>query len=210
MGRLDGKAAVVTGASSGIGRAIAKRFEAEGATVVGGSRRTGFDVRNEADVRRLFAKSKRVDIAVANAGIWAGGRIEHTKTRDWDDVVATNLTGVFYTAREAFKKMKRRGGTILIISSVAGTDAWEGTGSYSATKFGVRGLARAMADEGRKHGIRVSCICPGLVATPMAGRQPKGTPMIAAEDVAEAALYLATLGPNVMVHDLILDRLTTD
>ena len=205
----------MTGGNSGIGRAIAERFAAEGVHVVVASRRAAgagsvrCDVSNEAQVRALvrgvIRRHGRVDILVNNAGIGgAWDRIERVKRRDWDRVMATNLTGAMLCAREVFPHMKkRRRGEIIMISSVCGQDAWEGSGAYSASKHGMQALAKALLDEGLPHGIRTACICPGQVATPMGGR---GRTLIRPEDVAAAAWYLATLGPNVVVREIRLDR----
>ncbi|MBI5369072.1 MAG: SDR family oxidoreductase [Planctomycetes bacterium] len=233
MGGLAGRTAIVTGGSSGIGRAIALRFAGAGAQVTVAARgrarceetvreieRAGgracaaaADVACEADVERLVAETVArwggLDLMVANAGIGVWGPAEELALADWERVLAVDLTGVFLCARAAFRQMRRqgRGGTILAVASVAGVDAWSGTAAYSAAKFGVRGFMKALSDEGEEHGIKVSTVCPGMVDTPMIGAEgEEKAELIAPEDVADAALYLATLGRNVVVHDLVLDR----
>jgi NAD(P)-dependent dehydrogenase (short-subunit alcohol dehydrogenase family) len=231
-GSLEGKVAVITGASSGIGRAIALRFAEEGAAVVVSSRNTeqcdqvvseikhqrgqaitiGCDVNEEQDVIHLFdhtvARLGRIDIAVANAGISGGNTtIEDYSLADWNRVLKTNLTGVFLTVREAFRRMKEKGGSILILSSQAGVFGYPRKGPYCATKFGVRGLAHVLAEEGRQYDISVSTICPGTVETPiLAATNTKVRHPMSTSAVADAALYLAKLGGNVLVRDLILER----
>lgn len=231
--RLERKVVAITGASSGIGRGLAERFAAEGAAVVLGARTASkleelaerikkaggralavpMDVRREEDIVRLVASAVegfgRLDVFVNNAGIGVWKRVEDTSLAELHAVLRTNLYGTFLGSREAFRYMRAHGGgTILNISSMAGKDAWEGTGLYSASKFGIQGLSRALADEGRAHGVRVSCICPGMVDTPLITIEDvaEREELIAVADVAEAALYLATLAPSVMVQELLLER----
>ena len=235
--RLDGKVVAITGASSGIGRGLAERFGAEGACVVLGARQSGpleavataiqqaggralavpMDVRREEDIVRFVeaavAGFGRLDVFVNNAGIGVWKRVEDTTLAELHAVLRTNLYGTFLGSREAFKHMRAHGGgTILNISSMAGKDAWEGTGVYSASKFGIQGLSRALSDEGRAHGVRVTCICPGMVDTPLIASEDvaRREELIAVADVAEAAIYLATLAPNVMVQELLLERKLAD
>ncbi|MDX1411718.1 MAG: SDR family oxidoreductase, partial [Nitrospirales bacterium] len=153
--RLEGKIAIVTGSSSGIGKAVAIRFAEEGATVIIAARRVSLcsqvagminqrggkavsiptDIRNEGQVEHLFSQTAErfgsVDILVNNAGIFGGGPLEETNTEQFDDVLNTNIRGTFFCCRAGFRQMKARGGgTIINMSSVAGTDAWAGTGTY--------------------------------------------------------------------------------
>jgi NAD(P)-dependent dehydrogenase (short-subunit alcohol dehydrogenase family) len=231
--RMEGKIVAVTGASSGIGRGLAERFAAEGAAVVIGARSkakldqvaagikakggkalaVALDVRREEDIVAFVAQAVatfgRLDVFVNNAGVGVWKRIEETSLAELHAVMRTNLYGTFLGCREAFRQMRAQGGgTILNISSMAGKDAWEGTGVYSASKFGIQGLSRALADEGRAHDIRVSCICPGMVDTPLITGDDVGArdQLIRVADVAEAAVYLATLAPNIIVPELLLER----
>ena len=238
MRRLLDKVTIVTGSSSGIGKAIALRFGEEGAKVVVAARRKAFceqtakqicqkggeafvvqaDVSHENQVELLFDKTVqqygRVDIAVNNAGIFGGRRIAETTTKAFDEVMNVNLRGTFFCCRAAFKQMKKQGGGIIInMSSVAGVQAWSGTGTYSASKHGVMALTRALADEGKPYNIRVSAICPGGVADELVDateeeilRSEKISPF----DIAETAVYLATLGKFAVVHQIIVDRLGAD
>jgi len=238
MRRLLDKVTIVTGSSSGIGKAIALRFGEEGAKVVVAARRKAFceqtakqicqkggeafvvqaDVSHENQVELLFDKTVqqygRVDIAVNNAGIFGGRRIAETTTKAFDEVMNVNLRGTFFCCRAAFKQMKKQGGGIIVnISSVAGVQAWSGTGTYSASKHGVMALTRALADEGKPYNIRVSAICPGGVADDLVDateeeilRSEKISPF----DIAETAVYLATLGRFAVVHQIVVDRLGAD
>ena len=238
MARLAGKIAIVTGSSSGIGKAIALAFAGEGARVVVAARRRALceqvvkqvqerggealaiqtDVADEAQVERLIAETVkrfgRLDILVNNAGIGGGGRIADTSTETFDQVINTNLRGTFFCCRAGFRQMKKAGGgTIINMSSVAGVQAWAGTGTYSASKHAIMALTKALADEGRPHKIKVSAICPGGVADELVDASPKEierSEKISPFDIAETAVYLATLGPHAVVHQVIVDRLGAD
>jgi 3-oxoacyl-[acyl-carrier protein] reductase len=238
MPRLKDKVAIVTGSSNGIGKAIALRFGEEEAKVVVTARRVKLceqtvaqirkhggeawaiqtDVADEAQVERLIKETVkrygRLDILVNNAGIGGGGRLAETTTKAFDEVIKTNLYGTFYCCRAGFKQMKKQGGGVIInISSVAGVQAWEGTATYSASKHGIMALTRALAEEGRPHHIKVSAICPGGVADELVDASPeeiRRSEKIDPFDVAETAVYLATLGPYAVVHQVVIDRLGAD
>jgi len=237
MKRLAGKIAIVTGSSSGIGKAIALTFGKEGASVVVAARRKDLcektaaqirknggdamaiqtDVTDEAQVERLITETVkrygRLDLLVNNAGIGGGGRIESTSTETFDRVMNTNLRGTFFCCRAGFRQMKQNGGTIINMSSVAGVQAWAGTGTYSASKHGIMALTKSLADEGRAYKIKVSAICPGGVADELVDASPDEilrSEQISPYDIAEAAVYLAALGPYAVVHQIIVDRLGAD
>ena len=238
MYRLKDKVVIVTGSSSGIGKAIALRFGTAGAKVVVTARRLALceqtvaqiaknggeawaiqtDVADEHQVDRLIeetvARYGRLDILVNNAGIVAGGRLAETATKSFDEVMNVNLRGTFFCCRAGFIQMKRQGGgTIINMSSVAGVQAWAGTGTYSASKHGIMALTKSLADEGRPHHIKVTAICPGGVADELVDASPEEilrSEKIDPHDVAETALYLATLGKYSVVHQIIIDRLGAD
>lgn len=238
MERLKGKVAIVTGSSSGIGKAIALRFGREGATVVVAARRwdkceqtaaqiqaaggTAFpmktDIADESQVRELIAETvrrfQRLDILVNNAGIFGGRQLAETTTGAFDEVMNTNVRGTFFCCRAGFAQMKtQRGGTIINMSSVAGLQAWSGSGTYSASKHAIMALTRSLADEGRADHIKVSAICPGGVADELvdatAGERARSE-KIDPFDIAETALYLACLGPQTVVHQVVVDRIGAD
>jgi 3-oxoacyl-[acyl-carrier protein] reductase len=238
MHRLKDKVAIVTGSSSGIGKAIALRFGAEGAKVIVTARRIALceqtvaqitksdgqawaiqtDVADEGQVERLIEETVkrygRLDILVNNAGVIAGGRLAETATKSFDEVMNVNLRGTFFCCRAGFSQMKKQGGgTIINMSSVAGVQAWQGTGTYSASKHGIMALTKSLADEGRPHHIRVSAICPGGVADDLVDASPDEilrSEKIDPFDVAEAAIYLATLGKYAAVHQIVIDRMGAD
>ncbi|MDH3504067.1 MAG: SDR family oxidoreductase [Nitrospirota bacterium] len=238
MKRLEGKIAVVTGSSSGIGKAIALRFGEEGATVVVAARRVDLchqtvaqikqaggsayaqqtDISQEEQVDALMqetiARYGRIDILVNNAGVFGGGRVADTSTKIFDEVMGTNLRGTFFCCRAGFQQMKKEGGGLIInISSVAGVQAWAGTGTYSASKHGIMALTKSLADEGRAFKIKVSAICPAGVADELVDATPEeilNSERINPYDVAETAMFLATLGCQTVVHQVVLDRLGAD
>lgn len=235
MHGLTEKVAIITGSSSGIGKAIAMRFGVEGAKVVVTARRMALceqtaaqirndggeawaiqtDVADEGQVARLMEETVtrygRIDILVNNAGIGGGGRIAETTTKTFDEVLDVNLRGTFFCCRAGFVQMKKQGGGVIInMSSVAGVQAWAGTGAYSASKHGVMALTRALAEEGRPYHIKVSAICPGGVADDLVDATPEEilrSEKIDPFDVAGAAVYLATLGKHAVVHQIVIDRL---
>lgn len=238
MQRLKDKIAIVTGSSSGIGKAIALRFAQEGATVVVAARRLPnceetvaqitvaggramalqTDVAEESQVEHLVTETVRrygrLDILVNNAGVFGGRRIADTATDEFDEVMRTNVRGTFFCCRAGFSQMKQQGGgTIINMASVAGVQAWRGTGTYSASKHAIMALTKSLADEGREYRIKVSAICPGGVADELvdATKQARAeSEKIDPFEIAETALYLACLGPQAVVHQIVVDRLGAD
>ena len=233
MGRLDGKVALITGAASGIGAATAQRFCREGAAVVvadlndagaravveacveAGGRATyqRTDVSLEADVAAAIARAVdtygRLDVVFNNAGLGGAlGPIEATAVEDWDRTQAVLLRGVFLGMKHAIPRLRAGGGgSIISTASVAGVRGGAGPHAYSAAKAAVINLTRSVALEVAKDNIRVNCICPGGIHTPLLGsRFPGGDEMLAQmltmiqplpragtpDDIAAMALYLAS------------------
>ena len=173
---------------------------------------------DERQVEKLFEqtvkKYGRIDVVVNNAGIFGGRHLGETTTKAFDEVMKTNLYGTFFCCRAGFKQMKKQGGGIIInVSSVAGVQAWAGTGTYSASKHGIMALTKSLADEGRPHHIKVSAICPGGVADELVDGSPEEilrSEKIDPYDVAETAVYLSTLSKDAVVHQIVIDRLGAD
>jgi 3-oxoacyl-[acyl-carrier protein] reductase len=191
MFSLDGKVALVTGASRGIGRAIAGRLAEQGATVVATARADHADacvaalaargLRAEAlsvdvtDAAALEAvpgvvveRHGRLDILVSNAGIARDQLLMRMKRADWDAVLATNLTATFVLAQAAMRPMlKQRGGRIIAVSSVVGQMGNAGQTNYAASKAGIVGFVKALAREVASRRITVNAVAPGLIETDM-------------------------------------------
>jgi 3-oxoacyl-[acyl-carrier protein] reductase len=195
---LNGKTAIVTGASKGIGRGIAQALMQNGVDVCISARRqneldraveelrplgpgrvigVACDVRDHDQVKSLFANAVKelggVDLLVNNAGIGIFAPVEQMSPEDFRAVIETNVCGVFYCCHEAIPLMKQRGGGYIInISSLAGTNAHPRMAAYNASKFGLNGFSEALMQEVRYDGIKVSYIMPGSVNTEFGGDTP--------------------------------------
>jgi NAD(P)-dependent dehydrogenase (short-subunit alcohol dehydrogenase family) len=199
----QGKVALVTGAGSGIGKAVAMAFLQEGYSVTLAGRRqerlgqavseagvsekqaliVPTDVRDPAAVRALFAKTKetfgRLDVLFNNAGIAAGGLLEDLSYEQWQAVVETNLTGPFLCTQEAFKIMKSqdpRGGRIINNGSISASAPRPNSAPYTATKHAISGLTKSTALDGRKYDIACGQIDIGNALTEATARMPQGVP----------------------------------
>jgi 3-oxoacyl-[acyl-carrier protein] reductase len=186
---LTGKTALVTGASGGIGGAIARALHRQGATVaVSGTKREALDglatdlagrthvlpcnLADKAEVEKLVPAAEaamgRLDILVNNAGITRDGLFMRLKDEDWDEVIAVDLTAGFRLARAAVRgMMRRRDGRIIGITSVVGVTGNAGQGNYAAAKAGMIGMTKSLAQEVASRGVTVNCIAPGLIETAM-------------------------------------------
>jgi 3-oxoacyl-[acyl-carrier protein] reductase len=228
---LEGQVAVVTGAGRGIGAAIAQGLAKMGVAVVlsgrtqssleataksiagagGRSEVLPCDVSNlqsvEAAAKSVEARFGRLDILVNNAGIGGFGGPLHQLTPDeWDQILNTNLRGVYYAVR-AFAPMmiRARSGHIINISSLAGKNALPNGAAYAASKWGLNGLTYSLAEELRGHNIRVAVICPGSTNTelsPHEGKDP--AKMLQPEDVAHAVAMLVTQSPQSFVSEILM------
>ncbi len=227
---LLNKAAVVTGASRGIGRAIALRLGRMGASVAICARKrveiehTAATLREEGiralpivadvtvagDIERLIERTSaefgEIEILVNNAGIGLFGSFYERSESDWDAVLDTNLKAVFLASRAVAARMIRSGsGHIINIGSLASKSAFSGGAIYCASKWGLMGLTACMAEDLRAHGVRVSVICPGSVNTefsPHSGRPP--ATLLEPEDVAYAVATLLTQSPQSFISEIDL------
>jgi 3-oxoacyl-[acyl-carrier protein] reductase len=200
---LKGKGALVTGASGGIGKAIATALHAQGATVaISGTNKEKLDalatelgdrvfvlpcdLRDRAAVAKLGEEAEKalgqVDILVNNAGITHDNLFMRMKDEEWDDVIAVNLTSVFVLIRTILRNMmRRRSGRIVNIASISGVLGNPGQPNYAASKAGLVGMTKSLAREVSSRGITANCIAPGFISTPMTDAlTPKQVEAIAA------------------------------
>jgi 3-oxoacyl-[acyl-carrier protein] reductase len=213
MGSLEGKVAVITGASRGIGAAVARALDAEGVRLGLGSRSGDdlgldavalpCDVRDERQLDALAAATVErfggLDILVANAGVGAYGAFLELDPVHVEEMIDVNLKGTIYAVRVALPHLLARGGgDIVAVASCAGLRAFPHESVYNASKFGQVGFIRSLDHELRERGIRCTNVCPGGVATDFAlgdhrGRTSDALPgMMTAEDVAEVVLFALT------------------
>lgn len=229
---LDGRTALVTGASKGIGRAIAQELAAAGATVVLGyrsgkaeaealaqelgGRAIQADVSNAADAARLVEEAGDLDILVNNAGLTRDGLLARMSDDDWQTVIDTNLASVFYTCRAVTRPMmKKRAGAIVNISSVVGVHGNWGQTNYAASKAGIIGFTKSLARELGSRNVRANVVAPGYVKTQLTDVLPEeataamlqNTPLGRLgepEDVAGAVRFLCSDAASFITGEVVL------
>jgi NADP-dependent 3-hydroxy acid dehydrogenase YdfG len=230
--KLAGQVAVVTGAGRGIGRAVAATLAREGAAVALAARSTAeleavareigqaggraltmpTDVRHEGAVealaRRVLGEWQRVDVLVNAAGVATFAPVTDSKLDDWDQMLAVNLRGAVLCCRAILPAMTaRHRGTIINVGSVVTSRSLTGSAAYTASKYGLLGFSRVLAEEMRPHGVRVGVLSAGATATSLWDAMPAAPArdrMLRADQVAEAALLMAALDPNATLEELTL------
>jgi len=234
---LEGQAAIVTGASRGIGRSIALILARNGAAVslaarteadlqavqkeieAFGGRATSFvtDVSQESEVIRLVHSTVerlgRLDIVVNNAGIGIFGPLADTTTEQWDRIMAINARGPFLLCREAIPYLQRQGGGFVInIASVVAVKGYANQAAYGASKHALLGMSKALAKEVQPDGIRIHVLCPGGVDTQLVGQARPDldqSVLIQPEEIADLVLFLVTRRGNAVIDEIHVRRATS-
>ncbi|MES1247970.1 MAG: 3-oxoacyl-[acyl-carrier-protein] reductase [Actinomycetota bacterium] len=229
---LEGKTALVTGASRGIGRAIAVELAAAGASVVLGyrsgaeeantlaaeisGRAIQADVSSAEDAARLVEEAGDLDILVNNAGLTRDGLLARMSDDDWRTVIETNLSSCFYTCRAVVRPMmKKRGGAIVNVSSIVGVHGNWGQTNYAASKAGIIGFTKSLARELGSRGVRANVVAPGYVKTQLTDVLPEeatkamldNTPLARLgepEDVAGAVRFLCSDEASFITGEVLL------
>jgi 3-oxoacyl-[acyl-carrier protein] reductase len=229
---LEGKLALVTGASRGIGRAIAQELARAGASVVVGYRTGGdeaeelasaiggravqADVSSPDDAKRLVEEAGDVDVLVNNAGLTRDGLLARMSDDDWRTVIETNLSSVFYTCRAVTRPMmKKRGGSIVNVSSIVGVHGNWGQTNYGASKAGIIGFTKSLARELGSRNIRANVVAPGYVRTQLTDVLPddataamvSSTPLgriAEPAEIAGAVRFLASADASFITGEVLL------
>ena len=231
---VAGKVMIVTGASSGIGRAAARRFAAEGAKLVLVARSADklealakelgaetlaipADLTKPADVERVVAEAEahfgRIDILFANAGSYVTGNVAEGDPDEWDRVIGVNVNGAFRMVRAVLPGMiARRSGDIVVTSSISGHQAIHWEPVYSATKHAVQSFVHGVRRQVAPHNVRVGALAPGIVLNELWGindpneieRRAEAHEGLRSEDIADALLFMVTRPPNATIRDLVI------
>ncbi|MET3576395.1 SDR family oxidoreductase [Bhargavaea ullalensis] len=230
MMTLEGKTAVVTGASSGIGKVVAARLAAEGANVILAARSieklteleeqingagggeaiaVATDMTDRKSVESMAAKAKEaygaVDIIVNNAGQMLSGTVRSGKTEEWESMIDVNIKGVLYGIHSVLPGMIERGsGHLINIDSVSGHEVTKTSTVYSATKFAVRAISMGLEKELARTGVRVTNISPGMVDTPLMGSRSVDRKILDPENIAQAIVYAVTQPAHVNVNEITI------
>ena len=225
----EDRAAVVTGASSGIGLAVARALIEDGYGVALAARRADrleelaqelgeralpvpTDVSRRDQVQNLVERTAerfgRIDVAVTAAGVLRDAPLEQIGEAEWEETMGTNLKGTYLVAQAVLPHLRAGRGYLITVSSVSGTFGQAGGTAYNASKWAVRGFTQSVLQEVRGDGVRATAICPGRVATPMLGARADDPDLLVPEDVADAVRWLLSLRPIVQIKDLILERTT--
>lgn len=225
MQNLEGKTALITGGSKGIGYGVAASLMAQGMKVAITSRSqssaneaaaelnkagTGEALGLEADVRnfesqqqavkQMLDKFGKIDLLVANAGLGHFASVEDMTVEQWNEVIDTNLTGVFYSIKSCLPALKESKGYIISISSLAGTNFFAGGAAYNASKFGLTGFTQAVMLDLRQEDIKVTTIMPGSVATYFNNHQPNDQDgwKIQIEDLGQMVVDIMHMHPRTL------------
>jgi 3-oxoacyl-[acyl-carrier protein] reductase len=229
---LEGRTALVTGGSRGIGRAIAAELANAGAAVVVGyrsgaeeaeevageigGRAVQADVSDAEDAKRLVEEAGEIDILVNNAGVTRDGLLARMSDEDWNTVLDTNLGGTFNTCRAASRgMMKRRGGSIVNVSSVVGVHGNPGQTNYAASKAGIIGFTKSLARELGSRNVRANVVAPGYVSTRLTNELPEELQQVMLantplgrfgdpEDIAGAVRFLASDAAAFVTGEVLL------
>lgn len=224
---MSERVALITGASSGIGQAVARALAAEGygvalvarsaerlkelATELDGlSLPTDVSDRGQvhAAIEQTVERFGRLDVVVTAAGVFHSDPVDELDEATFDETMDINVKGTYLVAQAALPHLRASKGYLITLASVSGTMGQPGGGAYNTSKWAVRGFTQSFLQEVRGDGVRATAISPGRVATPMLGHHEQDPDLLAPEDVADAVRWLLSLRPIVQIKDLILERTT--